>query len=209
MGVYARCILPYLLHQGMRQERFTAYRHRLVREASGRVLEIGVGSGLNLPLYSDAVTSVVGLDPSGKLLSMAARAPRRASLAVRFVRGRAEALPLVSGSIDTVVTAWTMCSIENLVAATREVHRVLQPSGRWLFVEHGRAPDARVRRWQDWLTPAWRRVAGGCHLNRAIPALLEESGFQIERMESAYMQGPRIMTFMYEGVVRRREEKGP
>lgn len=204
MGIYATRILPYLLHQGMRQERFTAYRHRLVREASGRVLEIGVGSGLNLSLYPEAVTSVVGLDPSRKLLSMAARAPRRTSLAVRLVRGRAEALPLASGSIDTVVTTWTMCSVEDLVAATREVHRVLEPSGRWLFVEHGRAPDARVRRWQDRLTPAWRHVAGGCHLNRAIPILLKQSGFHIERIESAYMQGPRIMTFMSEGVATRR-----
>lgn len=200
MGVYATGVLPYLLHHGMRQDVFTAYRHRLVREASGRVLEIGVGSGLNLALYPAAVTSVVGLDPSGGLLSRAARAARRASLAVRLVRGRAEALPIVSGSVDTVVTAWTMCSIADLVAATREVHRVLEPSGRWLFVEHGRAPDERVHRWQDRLTPAWRHVAGGCHLNRAIPVLLEASGFRIERIESAYMQGPRIMTFTYEGV---------
>lgn len=200
MGVYATCVLPYLVHQGMRQEGFAPYRQRLVREASGRVLEIGVGSGLNLPLYSDAVTSLVGVDPSERLLSMAAHAPRRASLAVRLVRGQAEALPLLSGSIDTVVTAWTMCSINDLVAAAREVHRVLEPSGRWRFVEHGRAPDERVRRWQDRLTPAWRHVAGGCHLNRAIPVLLERSGFHLERLESAYMQGPRIMTFLYEGV---------
>lgn len=200
MGIYATYVLPCLVHRGMRQERFTAYRHRLVREAGGRVLEIGVGSGLNLPLYSDAVASVVGLDPSATLLAMAARAPRRASLAVTLVRGRAEALPIVSGTIDTVVTAWTLCSVEDLVAATGEVRRVLKPSGRWLFVEHGRAPDERVRDWQDRLTPVWRHIAGGCHLNRAIPALLERSAFRVERVESAYMEGPRIMTFMYEGV---------
>lgn len=200
MGFYGDRVLPYLLSRAMRQEVLSPYRHRLVRGARGRVLEIGVGSGLNLLLYPDAVTSVVGVDTSHRLLTMAARAPRREALAVTLVRGQAEVLPLVSESVDTVVTAWTMCSIDDLGAAIGEVRRVLKRSGEWLFVEHGRAPDASVGRWQDRLTPAWRRVAGGCHLNRAIPVLLEESGFHVRQIQSAYMPGPRLLTFMYEGV---------
>lgn len=200
MGLYTTCLLPRILHHGMRQDRFTDYRRRLTREAAGRVLEIGIGSGLNLPFYSSAVTSLVGVDPSAPLLSMATRSAHHESLAVRLVRGQAESLPILSDSIDTVVTAWTMCSIADIGQATREVRRVLKRSGRWLFVEHGRSVDEHVRLWQDRLTPLWRHVAGGCHLNRAIPSLLEEGGFRVEQMDTAYMQGPRILTFMYEGV---------
>lgn len=200
MGLYTTYLLPHLLHLGMRQDTFTDYRRRLARGARGRVLEIGIGSGLNLPFYSSAVTSLVGVDPSAPLLSMATRSTHHGSLAVRLVRGRAESLPILSDSIDTVVTAWTMCSITDVTHATPEIRRVLKRSGQWLFVEHGRSEDERVRRWQERLTPVWRHVAGGCHLNRAIPSLVEEGGFRIERIDTAYMPGPRILTFMYEGV---------
>lgn len=200
MGFYDDRVLPYLLSRAMRQEDLDVYRRRLVREARGRVLEVGVGSGLNLSLYPKDVTSVVGVDTSARLLSMAARARRRASLSVSFVRGRAEALPLTAGSIDTVVTAWTMCSVGDVEAAMCEVRRVLKPSGCWLFVEHGRAPDPGVRRWQQRLTPLWRQIAGGCHLDRAMPSLLASAGFRVQRVDAAHVRGPRILTFMYEGM---------
>jgi ubiquinone/menaquinone biosynthesis C-methylase UbiE len=204
MGFYEDRVLPHLLHFAMRQEVLVAYRQRAVCGAHGRVLEVGVGSGLNLPLYTGAVTHVVGLDSSSHLLVKARQLQQASGSSIELIEGSAEALPLEKQSIDTVVTTWTLCSIPDVTAALQEMRRVLKPSGRLLFVEHGRAPDERVRRWQDWLTPAWKRLAGGCHLNRPIRELVEDSGFTIERVETGYMEGPKPMTFMYEGTARPR-----
>jgi ubiquinone/menaquinone biosynthesis C-methylase UbiE len=199
MGFYERRILPRLVHLSMRQDTFLAYRRRVVPAAQGRVLEIGVGSGLNLPLYTDAAEHVVGVDTSPRLLSMARQVHRTGATSTELIEGSAEALPLEDKSIDTVVTTWTLCTIPDVNAALREMRRVLKPSGALLFVEHGRSPDEKVRRWQDRLTPVWKRLGGGCHLNRPIRVLLEDSGFRIERVETGYMKGPKPMTFMYEG----------
>ena len=202
MGFYEDRILPHLVHLSMRRETFSAYRRRLVPVAQGRVLEVGVGSGLNLPFYTEAATQVVGLDPSPRLLAMARHTHPTGAASTELIEGSAEALPLENKSIDTVVTTWTLCSIPDVVAALREMRRVLRPSGALLFVEHGRSPDERVRRWQDRLTPVWKRLGGGCHLNRPIRELLEDSGFHIERVETGYMKGPKPMTFIYEGKAR-------
>ncbi len=204
MGFYADRILPRLVDLAMRQEAFLPYRRRLVGGARGRVLEIGIGSGLNLPLYGDAVVNVVGIDPSPRLLSKARQVQRIGGSAVELIEGSAEALPLEDQSIDTVVSTWTLCSIPDVAAALREMRRVLKPSGQLLFVEHGRAPDRWVARWQDRLTPAWKRLAGGCHLNRPVPQLVENAGFEIQCVEAGYMKGPKPMTFMYEGSARPR-----
>lgn len=204
MGFYEDRVLPHLIHLAMREEMFLAYRRRVVSRAQGRVLEVGVGSGLNLPLYTDAVAHVVGLDPSPRLLSWARQVQRSSALSIELIGGSAEALPLETESLDSVVTTWTLCSVPDVGAALREMRRVLKPSGQLLFVEHGRAPDEAVKRWQDWLTPAWKRLAGGCHLNRPIRQLLEDAGFAIERVETGYMKGPRPMTFMSEGSARPR-----
>ncbi len=202
MGFYRDRVVPYLVHASMRQDTFGAYRRRLIPAAEGRVLEVGVGSGLNLPLYGTSTTHVVGLDPSTKLLSMARDAIREAHVPIELVEGSGERLPLDDDSIDTIVTTWTLCTIPDVSRALQEMRRVLRASGRLLFVEHGRAPEARVVRWQDRLTPLWKRIGGGCHLNRPIGALIEESGFRLERMETGYMKGPKPMTFMYEGSAR-------
>ena len=201
VGFYADRILPRVLDMAMRQETLLPYRRRLASRARGRILEIGVGSGPNLPLYA-ADVQVVGVEPSPRLLSMARAAVRKAGRSVELIEGSAEALPLDAGSIDTVVTTWTLCSIPDTAAALREVRRVLRPSGQWLFVEHGLSPDPGVRRWQHWLTPLNRRVAGGCHLDRPIRTLIEDAGFVIEHLEQGYMKGPKPMTFMYEGTAR-------
>ena len=185
----------------MRQERFLPYRQRLVSEAEGRVLEIGFGSGLNVPLYTRS-TLLIGLDPSAQALSIARAAARHATYRVDLLEGSAETIPLDSHSVDTVVTAWTLCSIPDVTRALHEIRRVLTPSGRFLFVEHGRSPDGNVAWWQDRLTPLWMKIAGGCHLNRDVGPLIESAGFRIERMRTAYMSGPRPMTFMYEGRAR-------
>ena len=199
MSFYSDRILPYLVHMSMRQETLVAYRQRLVSAATGRILEIGVGSGLNLRHYGDGAKRVIGLDPSVKLLSMAEQAPKRPMLSVQLLRGSAEDIPMDDDSIDTVVSTWTLCTIPDISRALSEMRRVLKPDGHLLFVEHGRSSDAKVRRWQDRLTPLWRRIGGGCHLNRAISQLIEHAGFRIERMDTGYMKGPKPMTFMYEG----------
>ena len=204
MGFYQEQIVPLLINLAMRQRRLTEYRSRVVPAAEGRVLEIGIGSGLNLPFYSRNVASVIGLDPSPKLLSMARRHPRSEVSAVEFVEGSAEAIPLEDGSVDTVVTTWTLCSIPDAERALAEMRRVLKPGGRLLFVEHGRAPEPNVRWWQDHLNPAWKCLGGGCHLNRAIKTLIEDAGFHFERLEMGYMRGPKPMTYMYEGSGRHR-----
>lgn len=199
MGLYQDRILPYLIDLSMRKRDFAAYRARVILAAEGRVLEVGMGSGLNLPLYPPRVECVIGVEPSPRLLAMAHRAMNKATVPVEFLEASAEAIPLTDKSIDTVVTTWTLCSIPDASRALLEMRRVLKPGGRLLFVEHGRSPDARVRRWQDRLTPPWKRIGGGCHLNRAIGELIKGAGFRIERLETGYMKGPKPMTFMYEG----------
>jgi ubiquinone/menaquinone biosynthesis C-methylase UbiE len=175
------------------------YRRRVLSAAEGRVLEVGIGSGLNLPLYPAAVREVIGLDPSPKLLEMARRAADRSALPVSLIEDTAEAIPLDSGSVDTVVTTWTLCSIHRAEQALGEMRRILRPGGQLLFVEHGLSPEQAVRRWQDRLTPLWKRIGGGCHLNRPVRTLVENAGFSIARIETGYAKGPRPMVFMYEG----------
>jgi ubiquinone/menaquinone biosynthesis C-methylase UbiE len=203
MGFYQNQIIPLLIDLTMRQRNLAAYRSRVVPAADGRVLEIGIGSGLNLPFYSCSV-HLIGLDPSPKLLSMARRNLRPDLSSVELIEGSAESIPLEDRSVDTVVTTWTLCSIPDARRALREIYRVLDPIGRLLIIEHGRAPDPNVRWWQDHLTPIWKRLGGGCHLNRAIKMLIEDAGFRFERIDTGYMLGPKPMTFMYEGSARPR-----
>ncbi len=204
MSFYQEKVVPLLVNLAMRQRRLAEYRSRVVPAAKGHVLEIGIGSGLNLPFYSRNVEQIIGLDPSSTLLTMARRHPQPDATPVEFVAGSAEAIPLANASTDTVVTTWTLCSIPDVERALAEMRRVLKPGGRLLFVEHGRAPEANVRWWQDHLSPVWKRLSGGCHLNRAIGTLIEGAGFQFERIETGYMSGPKPMTFMYEGSARPR-----
>ena len=204
MVFYQDHILPHLINLAMRQQGLAAYRSRIVPAAEGRVLEIGIGSGLNLPFYSQRVKHLVGLDPSPKLLAMARETARATSGSVDFIDGSAETIPLEDHTVDTVLTTWTLCSIPDAQRSLGEMQRVLKPGGRLLFVEHGRADDANVRWRQDFLNPAWKRLGGGCHLNRAIGTLIESAGFEFERLTTGYMRGPKPMTFMYEGSARPR-----
>jgi ubiquinone/menaquinone biosynthesis C-methylase UbiE len=204
VGFYQDQIVPLLINASMRQKNLAAYRNRVVPAAEGRVLEIGIGSGLNLPFYSRNVARVIGLEPSQRLLAMARRVERTGNGSVEFIEGSAEAIPLKDASVDTVVTTWTLCSIPDLLRALRDMRRVLRPGGRLLFVEHGLAPDPNVIWWQDRLTPVWKHLGGGCHLNRAIGTLIEGAGFQFDRLQTGYMRGPKPMTFMYEGSARLR-----
>jgi ubiquinone/menaquinone biosynthesis C-methylase UbiE len=199
VGFYRRYILPGVLDLAMRQEVLRPYRARIAAAATGEVLEIGVGSGLNLPLYGREASSVIGIDPSPELLRRAVRRAAAAAVPVALVEASAEALPMDDDAVDTVVTTWTLCTIPDVARALVQARRVLRPGGRLLFVEHGRAPEPRVARWQDRLDPLWSRIAGGCHLNRPIEALLRDAGFAIEAMSHPRLPGPRTHTFLYEG----------
>jgi ubiquinone/menaquinone biosynthesis C-methylase UbiE len=203
MSLYEDRILPHLVNLGMRQSTFDPYRQRVVSAAEGCVLEIGVGSGLNLRYYPAQVTRLIALDRSPRLLAMARRHRAPGERSTTLLEASAETIPLHDMAVDAVVTTWTLCSIANVQASLTEMRRVLKPSGRLLFVEHGRAPEPAVQRWQNRLTPIWKRIAGGCHLNRPVSDLLEDAGFRIERLETGYMDGPKPFSFMYEGAARK------
>lgn len=199
MGLYQNRILPRLIDLAMRNRELVCYRQRVLSAAQGRVLEIGIGSGMNFPFYGSRVTEMVGLEPGSRLLEMAREGAKHSAVPVTLLNASAEAIPFPDDHFDTVVTTWTLCSIPAVSVALKEMHRVLKPSGRLLFVEHGRAPQERIQRWQHRLTPAWKHIAGGCHLDRPIRELVESAGFSLEHLQTGYMKGPKAMTYMYEG----------
>src|SRR3954447_8153425 len=201
MGFYNNLILPRLCDLAMRNKHILPYRQRVIGAAEGRVLEIGIGSGLNLPFYR-GIREIIGLEPAPRLIAMARRAAESEPLPVTFIEGSAAAIPIEDKSIDTVVTTWTLCTIPDAARALSEMRRVLKPSGRLLFVEHGMAPETSVRSWQNWLTPAWKRISGGCHLNRPIGSMIAGAGFNFERLETGYMPGLKPMAFLYQGSAR-------
>lgn len=202
MGFYQQHVLPRLINLAMRTERLTPYRERVLSLARGCVLEIGIGSGLNLPFYTSSATEIVGLDPHPKLLAMASG--RNSLVPVKIVEGSAESIPLASAAVDTVVTTWVLCSIPDVTIALQELSRVLKPGGRLLFVEHGLAPDEDVRKWQRRLNSPWKRFSGGCHLDRPIADLIRSAGFEITELTTGFVPGPKALTFTYEGSARRR-----
>ena len=200
MGLYERFVLPRLIDLSCRCKLATERRATLVPRASGAVLEVGVGSGLNLRFYAGAaVRGLVAVDPSEALLSMARKKTGGLAFPVDLRRESAEALSLGDRSIDTIVMTFTLCSIAEPARALREMRRVLKPGGRLLFVEHGLAPDAGVRRWQERLNPLWNRLAGGCNLNRQVDVLLGEGGFRLAELHADYLPGPRLLTYAYQG----------
>ena len=199
MGFYQRWIVPRLIDLAMRNRSLDAYRRRTIGAASGLVLEIGVGSGQNLPLYGSAVHRVYAIDPSMGLLHMARNRIAEARLPVSLIRTSAEQLPFADAIFDTIIMTWTLCSIRNPVGALIEMRRILKPGGKLLFVEHGLSPEPRVGRWQHRFTPCWKRIAGGCHLDRKIDDLIRAAGFCLSDVEPRYLDGPKLMTFMYQG----------
>lgn len=171
-------------------------REKVVPKAKGVVLEIGIGTGLNLPHYrADQVISLTGLDPAVQMHPKALKRLGQTGLKLTLLPVGAEGIPLPDHSVDTIVMTYTLCTIPDPLAALIEMRRVLKPDGRLLFTEHARAPDADVRRWQDRLQPVWGRLAGGCHLGRDIRGLLENAGFGFTQIETRYLPGPRPLTF--------------
>jgi SAM-dependent methyltransferase len=200
MGLYAKYVLPRLIDVAMRNKEAARLRSDWVPHARGDVLEIGIGSGLNLPFYSSQVRRVYGLEPSPELQRKAQERALAGSLKVDFLSQSAEdPVPLDNSSIDTVVFTWTLCSIADAPKALQQIKRVLKTDGRLIFLEHGRSPDPGVVVWQDRLTPVWKHIGGGCHLNRKIDGLIEAAGFQITELKTCYLPGPRPMTYTYQG----------
>jgi ubiquinone/menaquinone biosynthesis C-methylase UbiE len=196
MSLYERYILPPMLDFAMRQKPIMLQRRKVVPLAKGKVLEIGVGSGLNLPLYDpEQVSSVTGLDPSLELQVMAKQRAKDCGLPIDFLSAGAEEIPAVAESFDCVVMTYTLCTIPEGERALKEIHRVLKPGGSVLFTEHGLAPDPDVVRWQNRINPWWKRLAGGCNLNRPVSAMLQTAGFDLQGIETMYLPGPRPMTF--------------
>ena len=200
MGVYEKWILPRLTDLAMRNREATRYRSQVVPQARGKVLEIGVGSGLNFPFYGPEVESLTALDPSEELLRMASRRAKCVSFRMEFRNATSESIPAEDGAFDTVISTWTLCTIPEPVEALKEMKRVLKRGGRVLFVEHGLAPEPGVRAWQERLNPAWRKVTGGCNLNRRIDELVRAAGFTITKLDSEYARGLRPMSYIYSGV---------
>ena len=175
-------------------------REKVVPLAQGRVLEVGIGSGLNLPFYARGkVQHLWGLDPSKELWALAGQAVAQTEFEVEFIEAAADEIPLDDGSADTVLVTYTLCSISGIRPALGEMRRVLKQDGRLIFCEHGAAPDEAVRRWQNRLNPIWKRIAGGCNLNLPIPSVLEHAGFKIREMETMYIPGWKPACFNYWG----------
>jgi len=201
MSFYADHVFPHLMDWTLGTRRFQELREQALASAQGHVLEIGFGTGLNLPHYPQAVTSLTALDPATLLPRKVARRISRGSLPVKLVRLSAEMLPFEDGRFDCAVSTWTLCTIPNPVAALREVRRVLKPGGTYVFLEHGRSDDAWVAKWQDFFNPIERVIACGCNLNRPIDALISQGGLKIDRLDRFLLPGvPRIVGEMYRGL---------
>lgn len=199
MGVYNSYILPRLAKCACQIEPMMEQRKKVVPQAVGDVLEIGIGSGLNLPFYSaDSVHSLIGIDPSKSSWSLAQT--EQLMFPVEYIQASAEELPLASESIDSIVVTYSLCTIPDPVRALSEMKRVLKSSGQILFCEHGAAPDPSVKRWQDRLDPFWSWLAGGCHLNRKIPAFFEEAGLSFRDLHADYVPGWKFVSYNYWGV---------
>lgn len=199
MNWYDQHVLPWLIDTACGLPMVQDKRRQLVPQASGRVLEIGMGSGRNLPFYERSrLTQLVGVDPALQMHRLARRRSARAGIEVELVGLSAERLPLPDDSFDTVVCTYTLCSIPDPAAALHEVRRVLKPGGRFLFCEHGRSSEPGIARWQSRLQPVWQSLAGGCHLDRDVPALLREAGLKAQ-VEQGYLSGPRVLAYHYWG----------
>ncbi|WP_425054525.1 class I SAM-dependent methyltransferase [Pseudomonas abyssi] len=201
MGLYDKYVLPRLIDTACGMGDVMKRRAALIPQAQGDVLEIGIGTGLNLAYYDKTrVTRITGVDPAAQMQALARQRSLDIGIPVDMVAVDVRGIHADGGRFDTIVMTFTLCSIEDPIPALREMKRVLGDGGRLLFCEHGLAPEQGVKAWQHRLTPWWKPLAGGCHLNRDIPALIQEAGFVIERLDTGYIKGPRPMTFLYEGV---------
>lgn len=193
-------VLPRVTDVALSGKAFAQLRARVASGLEGDVLEVGFGSGRNVPYYPAAVTRVRAVDPAIGGRKLAAKRVAASAVPVEYVGVNGEQLPLEDESVDYVLTTWTLCTIPDVDRALCEIRRVLRPGGALHFVEHGLAPDPKVARWQDRLTPIQRRVAGGCHLNRPIAELIAGAGLDVGQVDNYFMRGPKVFGYMFEGV---------
>ncbi|MCE9579856.1 MAG: class I SAM-dependent methyltransferase [Deltaproteobacteria bacterium] len=203
MSFWADRVLPTLVEKACRSHAILAERQRWIPRAHGEVLEVGVGSGLNLAFYDPAkVDAVTGLDPSAALLTRAAARVATAPVPVSLLEGVAEQLPFPARAFDSAVITYSLCSVDDPQRALAELRRVLRPGGELIFVEHGLAPDARTRGWQRRLTPVWRRIGGGCRLDRDMRAILRDAGFRSDDLTAGFTEGASWLSYTFEGTAR-------
>lgn len=203
VGFYEDQVLPRVIEVVCNVRPLRPLRERVVRELDGKVLEVGFGSGSNVPYYPTSVTRVLAVDPATVGRKLAAQRVAASPVPVEYIGLDGQDLPLDDDSVDHVLTTWTLCTIPDVEQALREMRRVLRPGGALHFLEHGRAPDPRVARLQDRFNGLEQRIAGGCNLNRPIDRLISDAGFRIDRLDRYYARGgPRILTSMYEGIAR-------
>ena len=201
MKLYEKYVVPRLLNFSCGLKPIQYQRKKVVPLAEGEILEVGIGSGLNLPYYETSrVKKIWGLDPSEELHDMAKKVASGLDLNVEFLLSGAEEIPLLDGSVDTALITYTLCSIPEVEEAIKEIKRVIKPGGTMIFCEHGAAPDANIQKWQDRVNPYWNKISGGCNMNRDIPNLIESAGFSISQMETMYLPStPKILGYNYWG----------
>jgi len=196
---YERNLLPHLVNLACGTPPIRKQRMKIIPRATGRVLEVGIGSGLNIPFYDlSRIKTLTGIDTMLNIPQLALKRIESAGIDIRLVCLSAEKLPIADASFDTVVSTYTLCTLQNPLIALNEIRRVLAPGGRLLFSEHGRAPERDVEKWQTRLQPYWSRIAGGCMLDRDIPSLLRQAGFYPD-VQSQYLFGPKILSYHYWG----------
>lgn len=199
MSFYGERVLPRLIHWTLGSREFGDLRRKYLEGITGTVLEVGFGSGLNLPFYPAGIRQLYAIEPSARAWELARDAIAAAPFPVQRIGEAAESIPLPDAAVDAAVSTWTLCTIPDAGRALREIRRVLIPGGAFRFVEHGRSDEPGVARWQDRLTPLQKRLAGGCHLNRQIDALIAGAGLRLERLDRFYARGPKVGTYLYAG----------
>jgi ubiquinone/menaquinone biosynthesis C-methylase UbiE len=202
LGLYDRYILPKFLNCACGSKPINYQRQKVVPLAKGKVLDIGIGSGLNIPFYnSDQIDKVIGIDPSHELIELAKELANDSKASIELVIGSAESIPYPDNFFDTVLVTYTMCTIPNVAIANKEMWRVLKDDGRLIFCEHGLAPDKKISKWQNRIDPFWGKIAGGCHLNRDIQKLITDAGFSFESLDKMYIPStPKFAGYNYWGI---------
>lgn len=200
MGLYDKYILPCCLDKACSVGPIHKQRAKVVPHAVGTVLEIGIGSGLNLPYYdASKVDKIIGVDPDDHIWKRSAKNRAKCDIEIERMGLSGEDIPMDDNLADTVVVTYSLCTIPDPVKALHEMARILKPGGKILFTEHGKAPDAKVAKWQSRIDPFWSKIAGGCHSGRDIPALFKEAGLTLESLDEMYIPGPRVLGYNYWG----------
>jgi ubiquinone/menaquinone biosynthesis C-methylase UbiE len=202
LGLYDKYILPKFLNCACGSKPINYQRQKVVPLAKGKVLDIGIGSGLNIPFYnSDKIDKVIGIDPSHELIELAKELANDSKASIELVIGSAESISYPDNFFDTVLVTYTMCTIPNVAIANKEMWRVLKDDGRLIFCEHGLAPDKKISKWQNRIDPFWGKIAGGCHLNRDIQKLITDAGFSFESLDKMYIPNtPKFAGYNYWGI---------